>query len=186
MADAYHWFLTFTFIANAYDLRLQKGLSEARNKFLSSYYIENAPVADWLDPDVIKRYQAPNTRRYLCGDYYSEGAIKLLKSCGSLGSNLRFEHIVPKAAVIQSKCEQLIQDPNNPLTPSGIKDMLDKYWHIAVILTEEDRLLHPHRNMPKTWDPIKGDILARYRDDDTTTRVRLYRSREDATTCQAF
>lgn len=184
MAEAYLKFLKFTFLDNAGDTKLQKGLSEARNKFLSNYYIENFTVPECFPEKVFRRYKGSSTKRYLAGDYYSVEALEVLRECKALDKRLRFEHVVPKAAFIQAECEKRILDTQNSLTASDIKDLLDRYWHIAVILREQDGMLVTKNDMPAGW-ATNNDIFARYKNVQGLL-FKLLRTIEDAVECKSI
>lgn len=181
MAGAYHDFLTYVFIKNAGNEALQKGVNEFRNKFLSCFFIENAPIPEWFTDNVLSRYRGAN-RRYLLGDYYSEKALDILGSGESPSGKLRFEHVLPKGVHVKSVCEAGFVG-QKPIGVKRIQTLLDQCWHIAVITTEEDELLYPHRRMPDGWK-VGDDVLARYRDTQGKMRFDLLCSFESAAKCK--
>ncbi|MEX3929944.1 hypothetical protein AB4Y36_39115 [Paraburkholderia sp. BR10936] len=186
MAGAYHGFLHYTLVANAGNEALYKGMREFRNKFLSSYFIENAPVAPLFgnSEKVRKKYGGAGVRRYLVADYYSHEALKILRTCRPLARRLCFEHILPKTELIQALCEGKVAEAGNEFGVADIKGMLDSYWHLAVITAEEHRELLTGRKMPTGWTP-KDHIFKRYEKLARMKGFRLYRSREDAKQCQS-
>jgi hypothetical protein len=101
MADAYHDFLTYTFVQNKGNIDLHRGLAEARNKFLSSYFIEseNNPVPSWF-PDAAKKRYKGSSRRYLLGDYYSEAALREI-------GNLQWKSIYDQRMRLSKNCAKL-------------------------------------------------------------------------------
>lgn len=49
------------------------------------------------------------------------------------------------------------------MTVEYIAGLLDKHWHLAVVVPAEDRALEPARRMPPDWYNSGQDVLARYR-----------------------
>jgi hypothetical protein len=184
MAHAYRRFLTYLLLENAGDNALLKGMNEAHNKFLSNYYIESAPIPALFPSGgrVAAKY-AGSSRRYLLGDYYSEDALKVLRDASPSPGGLRFERIVPKAA-IREKCENKIKDHGNALTVADIGTMLDDSWHIAVITNAEERKLFPKMRMPPDWQADHG-IFVRYLKDQVF-HFPMWRTVEDQEVCLEF
>ena len=114
------------------------GLREGLDKFLSNAFIKEYGV-----------------RKYMSGDYYSAKALKRVKRKNY--TNLVYEHMIPKKVYIQIDCEK--QARNGELTVEYIKAKLHSFWHIAIVLKEEEKLLN-RTKMPDNWD--EKDILSRY------------------------
>lgn len=184
MAKAYHAFLTYVYVDNKGDDALHKGTAEFRNKFLSCYHIENASLAPiFLDKSpIVKQYDKPGIRRYLIADYYSKAALLVLRNCQPLRKQLRFEHVVPKAEAVQVECERRIKD--GTLQVTDIQDLLDKYWHTAVVIHDEEKMLRPRHKMPADWK-IEDGVLARYGELSKVKGFGLYRAVEDFDSCEA-
>jgi hypothetical protein len=106
------------------------GLKEGLNKFLSNAFLK-----------------LNNGTKYLQGDYYSKNALEKVQNNDF--TNLVYEHMVPKNKYIQKVCEEHAK--NDTLTLEFIVELLNKYWKIAVITKEEDKMLSS-RSMPKDWD----------------------------------
>ncbi len=119
-----------------------KGINEGKNKFLSNTYL------------------------HLCGgkygisNYHSKEALFLLNNQTDIhkSGKLVFEHMIPKAKYIQKPCEDLAKV--GKLTLNEIFPLLEKYWFIATITKEEEKLLKTAKVMPKDWQS-KGHF-ARY------------------------
>jgi hypothetical protein len=119
-----------------------KGIHEGKNKFLSNTYL------------------------HICGDkygisnYHSKEALFLLnnKTNASKSGKLVFEHMVPKTKYIQGPCEDLAKA--GKLTFNEIFPLLEKYWFIATITKEEEKLLKTSKVMPLDWD--NKNHFARY------------------------
>jgi len=118
---------------------LVAGLREGLNKFLS-----NAHLAAF-----------PGQNKYHKTHFISHAALLRIES-GSDG-DLVWEHLVPKQVYIQAPCQQQARD--GTLTLEFVEDRLRKFWRLATVTAEEDRLL-PRRQMPTGWNG--EDILARY------------------------
>jgi len=116
------------------------GIREGLNKFLSNAYLKSYP-----------------THKYLKGDFYSTNAKKQIESGNVKG--LIFEHMVPKSEYIQKPCEKIAEKKDEQLTIDFIKDLLYKYWWIAIVTKEENALLMKNK-MPSDWD--QANIHARY------------------------
>tara|TARA_B100000767_G_C19571975_1_gene453578 strand:+ start:204 stop:680 length:477 start_codon:yes stop_codon:yes gene_type:complete len=119
------------------------GLKEGLSKFVSNAYIE------------INKKTHKQTK-YLQGDYYTEEALDKIKNNDFSG--LIYEHMIPKSTYIQKPCVEMAR--NGKLTVQIVTELLSKYWKIAVITKEQDKLLS-RRKMPDGWDG--KDIFARYR-----------------------
>lgn len=65
--------------------------------------------------------------------------------------------MIPKSTYIQKPCVEMAR--NGKLTVQIIIELLSKYWKIAVITKEQDKLLS-RTKMPGDWDG--EDIFARY------------------------
>lgn len=117
---------------------LVAGLREGLRKFLS-----NAHLA--LHPG----------HKYHKTHFVSRRALLRLKRQDYRG--LVFEHLAPKQPYIQQPCEDRAND--GTLTLTFVRSRLDKFWYLATITEEEDRLL-PRVKMPADWDGT--NILARY------------------------
>lgn len=184
MARAYHGFLTYLYRGvNSSDNDLHTGTAEFRNKFLSCYHIAHAGLAPIFlnEKYIVKSYDRPGVRRYLIADYYSKAALKVLRQCQPLKNELRFEHVVPKAEALQVECEDRIK--KNKLSVLDIKNMLNEYWHTAVVTRDEEKVLHPRRKMPEKWEDHPLRVLSRYQKLSEMKRFRLYRSVEDEADC---
>jgi hypothetical protein len=179
MAVAYLRFLDYVFVQNPKDFALHKGLREARNKFLSCYFYENVDPVECFPDSVFKKYQPTITLRYLCADYYSVKALKVLRKCEPLEGVLRYEHLVPKGEFVQDICEEAFRDGKKKMTITQIATLLDQRWHMAVIHKEEDKLLKPRKSMPDDWLDGDRDVLARYKKNNVL-RFPMLRSVEDA------
>lgn len=118
------------------------GLREGLNKFLSNTMLY-----------LYKESRGKN--KYQQGDYYSKKAQEKVDRKDF--TDLVFEHMIPKNEYIQKPCEEAAR--NNSITIEFIEDKLRKYWKIAIITKEEDKLLASKR-MPNDWDG--KDIFARY------------------------
>ncbi|QIE22974.1 hypothetical protein SBC2_09870 [Caballeronia sp. SBC2] len=186
MAQAYHGFLHYALVENAGNDALHKGMREFRNKFLSSYFIENATVAPvfHVNDKVKKKYGSAGVRRYLVADYYSHEALKILRTCEPLKRRLCFEHILPKTEVIQLQCERRMKECDLTFGVSAIREMLDQYWQLAVVTDDEHRELTSVRKMPAGWK-LEDGIFTRYENLAQMNGFRLYRVREDAKQCQS-
>lgn len=121
------------------DSLLKSGLREGLNKFLSNAFLS-------LD----KR------GKYLQGDFYSKSALE--KVHRSDFSDLIYEHIVPKRKYIQGPCEEMASQGRLDVCFS--KNLIDKYYKIAIITSTEDAALNRFR-MPHDWDG--EDIFSRYK-----------------------
>lgn len=119
---------------------LVAGLSEGLNKFLS-----NAHIASFR-----------GTNKYHTTHFVSAPALQRLESKRYPG-NLIFEHLVTKDRHIQRPCVSHAR--TRTLTLDFIRDQLQKFWHLATITVDEDRLL-TRASMPVAWDGT--NILARY------------------------
>lgn len=161
-------------------------MKEFRTKFLSSYFIENAPIAPIFgdSPNIQKKYGAAGVRRYLVADYYSHEALKILRTGEPSKRRLAFEHILPKTDVIQRHCERKLAEAGSKFGMSDIKTMLDQCWHVAVITAKEERELLSGKKMPPGWT-LNDGIFTRYEKLVKMEGFRLYRSREDAKECQS-
>jgi hypothetical protein len=115
------------------------GLREGLNKFLS-----NAHLASFR-----------GYNKYHKTHFVSRQALHHLES--RLRRGLVWEHLVPRKLYIQEPCER--QARERALTLDFIRDRLAKFWYLASITNEEDRLL-PRLTMPANWDG--NDVLARY------------------------
>lgn len=118
---------------------LVAGMQEGLNKFLSNALI-------FMN----------KKNKYKQADYYSKEAIEKLKKNDMRG--LVFEHMVPKTRYIQGPCIE--EAKQNRLTIDFIVNLLNKYWKIAVITIDQDKMLL-RTKMPNNWD--QEDIFARYR-----------------------
>lgn len=121
------------------DPLLVGGLREGLNKFLS-----NAHLASFR-----------GSNKYHKTHLISPTALRQLES-GRPGQ-LVWEHLVPKGLYIQGPCE--LQARARTLTLEFVFEQLRKFWHLATITIEEDRLLARVR-MPEGWDGT--NVLARY------------------------
>ncbi len=114
------------------------GMREGLNKFLSNISLK-----------------LNSKNKYLQGDFYSINAIKQIKE--KRYSNLIYEHMIPKNKYIQRPCEEKAREGN--LTIDIILELLNKYWKIAIITSDENKLLH-QKTMPIDWD--NENIFYRY------------------------
>jgi len=116
---------------------LVRGLREGLNKFLSNAFL-----------------RLNQKRKYLQGDYYSKEALRKLSLQDY--SDLVYEHIVPKQKFIQRPCEEAAKEKE--LTLEFVTTLLEKYWHIAIITKDEDKIIT--RCMPNGWNG--KDLFVRY------------------------
>lgn len=114
-----------------------KGIREGLNKFLSNAYL------------------AQPGHKYELGHYYSDAAFEKVKNKD--WSDLVFEHMVPKHKYIQKPCMDMAK--SGKIDEEKVKVLVDKYWKIAIITKQEDKLLKG-KSMPKGWD--KEDVFYRY------------------------
>lgn len=119
-----------------------KGLAETRRKALSGFYMA----------------QMEGVWKYHQTNYVSQGALELLHAGSRRPQGLLcYEHIIPSRQYIVEPCEKAARE--GTLTKEFVLDLLRRYWWLATILKEEDRLLSM-RTMPAAWD---GDaIFSRY------------------------
>ena len=115
------------------------GLREGLNKFLS-----NAHLAFFK-----------GVNKYHKTHWMSQGALEQLERHDY--RDLVWEHLVTKTSYIQGPCERSARQ--GTLTIEFIEELLDKYWHLATITKQENRMLHPLL-MPNEWD--RENIFARY------------------------
>jgi len=115
-----------------------EGIKEGKTKFLSNMMV-NSKVGS----------------RHLYGDYYTPTAAEKVKNRDFKG--LVFEHIVPKTKYILKPCEERAR--NKTLTVDFIEDLLNRYYKVAVVTTEEDKMLNTN-SMPDSWDGV--NIFSRY------------------------
>lgn len=166
MAEAYHSFLTYVYITNRADSDLQSSLAEACGKFLSCYFFLNIGKQhpQCFPERITKRYQGAMTLRYLRGDYYSEKALAHLAALHPTEGNLRFEHVLPKSAAIQRFCEDSFKSGGQEISVEGIADLLNKYWHIAVITKQEDcSIKHKSRMPDESYKTDLSRLFDRYK-----------------------
>lgn len=128
------------------DELLVAGLREGLNKFLSNAFIHlvNAETGR-------KKYQQ--------ADWISVTAKQRMESREKSG--FVYEHMIPKRIYIQKPCE--VAAKSGALNVEFVEDLLDRYWHIAVVTQDEDKALADkglRNRMPKCWDGV--DIFARY------------------------
>lgn len=136
MAVAYHDLLVQIGPLLKSNPDVEKGLKEGLNKFLSNI--------------CISLVGKKNT------NYYSVKAKAQIDKGNR--HDLVYEHIVPKAKYIQNECIECEKN-GSPKSVEEIEAILTKYWRIATITKDEDRLLSK-LNMPDGWDGV--DIFARY------------------------
>jgi hypothetical protein len=122
------------------DKLLVAGLREGLNKFLS-----NAHIA---------LFRGQN--KYHKTQYVSQRALERLERREYRG--LIWEHLIPKSAYIQEECERRASE--HSLSPEFVEALMRKYWHLATITVEEDRLLD-RTSMPTDWDELA--VFARTR-----------------------
>jgi hypothetical protein len=118
------------------------GLREGKNKFLSNAYLHLCKG------------------KYSISNYQSKEALFILNGENGIqkSGKLVFEHMVPKDRYIQKPCEELAK--LGELTSDFIYDLLEKYWFIATITKQEEKLLKTSKLMPTDWES-KGH-MARY------------------------
>ena len=131
---------------------LKQGLKEGLNKFLSNAYIYIMK----------KNLGLKSNHKYQMADFVSLKAEKQIKKGTYEG--LVFEHMIPKEKYIQEPCIKKsieIKINNEPISEleDFILNKLKKYWKLAVVTKEEDKLLSRNK-MPDNWD--KKNIKARY------------------------
>jgi uncharacterized UPF0160 family protein len=117
---------------------LVKGIKEGLSKFLSNAYLS-----------------LTDKHKYEFVDYHSEKALRKVRRKSY--KNLVFEHMIPKEKYIQAPCIE--QAKNGTIQLSFIKERLEKYWYLAVVTKEEDKLLTKN-DMPENWDGV--NIFDRY------------------------
>lgn len=113
---------------------------EGRNKYLSN-----------LDLSLKKK------NKYLCGDWYSKEAYEKVKNNDF--TNLVYEHMIPKN-IYQNEIFKL--NIANKLTKDMLFNILNKYWHIAIITKDQDKLLNDAKLRIKMPDNNHNNIFARY------------------------
>jgi hypothetical protein len=121
------------------DAVLVAGLREGLNNFVS-----NAHLASF-----------PGRNKYHKTHFVSPSALQRLERTDYRG--LVWEHLVPKRHYIQKPCEE--QARAHTLTVDFIRDRLRRFWFLATVMREEDRLL-VRACMPVNWDEV--DVHARY------------------------
>jgi len=114
-----------------------KGIREGLNKFLSNAYLSGPG------------------HKYEKGHFYSNAAYEKVKKRD--WANLIFEHMVPKHKYLQKPCVAMAK--KGQLNENDVVKLVNKYWKIAIITVEEDKLLKG-KTMPKGWDG--EDIFLRY------------------------
>ena len=131
----------FKLLSSVYwnDPLLVDGLREGLNKFLSNAYLASYP----------------GRNKYHKTHLASPAALQRLEQ--GLTTGLVCEHLVPKRRYIQAPCESRAR--TGELQLAFIVDRLHRFWHLATITTDEDRLLSRVR-MPENWDG--NNALARY------------------------
>ena len=96
-------------------------------------------------------------------DYMSEGALENLRKYGLKRRNgksiYRYEHMVPKKEYIEKKIQMMAL--NDELNLEKIKELITKYYYVALILVDEDKRLSKN-HMPKDWDG--ENIFSRYKE----------------------
>lgn len=121
------------------DAVLVSGLREGLNKFLSNAHLSAYPGAN----------------KYHKTHYVSQAALERLRARHHV--DLIWEHLVPKRRYIQEPCE--LQAMRGTLSIELVNDLLRRYWFLATITRDEDRLLR-RTAMPHDWN---GEaILSRY------------------------
>lgn len=118
---------------------LVKGLQEGLNKFLSNAHLS----------------LVPGVNKYHKTHYISRAA--LAQARGGTYRGLVWEHLVPKHQYIQQPCQRAARE--GQLTIPFIENLLQRYWCLATITREEDRILST-TTMPDEWDTV--DVFARY------------------------
>lgn len=113
---------------------------EGRNKYLSN-----------LDLFLKKK------NKYLCGDWYSKEAYEKLKNNDF--TNLVYEHMIPKN-IYQNEIFKL--NIANKFTKDILFNILNKYWHIAIITKDQDKLLNDAGLRTKMLDSNHDNIFTRY------------------------
>lgn len=144
MAEAYYSLLTVNSELLILNEDVFGGIKEGFSKFLSNLCI-----------NLRGKY------KFQSAEYVSPKALELVKQGNT--RDLIYEHMVPKEKYIQGPCLEAVKT-RRPLSLAQIHELLDKYWHIALITTEEDKILNSlklRKHMPENWDNI--DILARYK-----------------------
>lgn len=144
MAEAYYILLTTLSEPLRMNTDLNAGIKEGLNKFLSILCIK-----------LRGKYKIQSV------EYISPNALELIKQGNT--KDLIYEHMIPKELYIQSRCLNAIKQ-RRPLSLDAIYNMLNKYWYIALITKEEDKLLNSlklRKQMPEIWDG--EDVLARYK-----------------------
>lgn len=99
-------------------------------------------------------------------DYFSQNALEILKNKGihakdkKGGTLLCYEHIIPKNLILKPLIEKA---KIGNLTQKDVYDQINKYYFVACITKDEDKLLSENKlikNMPDNWN--QEEILARY------------------------
>ena len=139
MAEKYYKVLIWLYGLNDEDI--ENGLHEGMNKFLSNLYLSFF-----------------NKSKLFACEYISEKALKQVESNKkqSLKGTV-FEHMVPKSEYIQKLCEEKAK--KGILKQKDVEQLLKKYFHCALITSDEDKLLKRNK-MPEGWN--KKNIFARY------------------------
>lgn len=144
MAEAYYSLLITNSELLSSNQDVFNGIKEGLNKFLSILCINlrgkyKAQAVEYISPKAL--------------EYLIKGNTK----------DLIYEHMVPKEKYIQGPCLEAVKN-RSPLSLTQIHELLNRYWHIAIITIDEDKLLNSlklRKHMPENWDGI--DILARYK-----------------------
>ena len=144
MAEAYYSLLTVNSELLILNEDVFYGIKEGLNKFLSILCI-----------NLRGKYKVQSV------EYISPKALELINQGNT--KDLIYEHMIPKENYIQGPCLEAIKK-RSPLSLNQIHELLDKYWHIALITIDEDKILNSlklRKHMPENWD--NEDILARYK-----------------------
>lgn len=123
-----------------------KGIHEGKNKFLSNAYLHLC------------------AGKYSITNFHSPASLALINKSikNEKKGRLVFEHMVPKEKYIQKPSEEIIQNSSLSFGEKSqkVRELLEKYWFIASITSEEDKSIKYKRVMPPNWDEVT--ITSRY------------------------
>lgn len=135
-------------------------ISEAGyNTFFESEYWEEFKTIFKQEYDVI-----PTKNHRWTVDYFSVDAFNFVKDNGVSGSEITFEHMVPKGKYILDRIkEEAKKNNSDDELQKMIYELIDKYYYVALITQEENEKLTKQgyrEKMPEDWDG--ESIKARY------------------------
>jgi len=112
------------------DKLLTRGIKEGLNKFLSNAYLS------------FYKHKHYSTH------YITKNALNKVKNKDFKG--LVFEHLIPKQKYIQEKCIEAAK--LNKIDFDFIYNLLSKYWILATVTAEENKIIGNKRSMPEGWE----------------------------------